>query len=47
MFEQMNRFIEENQLKPVIDKTFALSEIREALKYLESGRHFGKIAINF
>lgn len=47
MFEEMNCFIEENQLKPVIDKTFALSEIQEALKYLESGRHFGKIAINF
>jgi NADPH:quinone reductase-like Zn-dependent oxidoreductase len=47
MFEEMNRFIEENRLKPVIDKTFALSEIREALKHLESGRHFGKIVISF
>lgn len=47
MFEEMNRFIEENRLKPVIDKTFALSEIQEALKYLESGRHFGKIAVKF
>jgi NADPH:quinone reductase-like Zn-dependent oxidoreductase len=47
MFEEMNRFIEAKQLNPVIDKTFALSEIREALKYLESGRHFGKIVISF
>jgi NADPH:quinone reductase-like Zn-dependent oxidoreductase len=47
MFEEMNRFIQENRLKPVIDKTFALSEIREALKHLESGRHFGKIVIDF
>ena len=47
MFEQMNRFIQKNQLKPIIDKTFAFGEIREALNYLESGRHFGKIAIKF
>jgi NADPH:quinone reductase-like Zn-dependent oxidoreductase len=47
MFEEMNRFIEEKQLKPVIDKTFVRDEIQEALKYLESGRHFGKIAITF
>lgn len=47
MFEEMNRFIEENQLKPVIDKTFSFNEVREALKYLESGRHFGKISVLF
>jgi len=47
MFEEMNRFIESHDLKPVIDKTFAFDEIREALKYLESGRHFGKVTIQF
>jgi len=46
MFEDMNRAIESNNLKPVIDKTFAFEEIREALKYMESARHFGKIVIN-
>jgi NADPH:quinone reductase-like Zn-dependent oxidoreductase len=47
MFEEMNNFIEMKDLRPVIDKTFALDEIREALKYLESGRHFGKVTIEF
>lgn len=47
MFEEMNRFIESRQLKPVIDRTFAFSEAREALKYLESGAHFGKVALEF
>lgn len=47
MFEEMNRFIELHELKPVIDKTFAFEEIREALKHLESGKHFGKVAVEF
>lgn len=47
MFEQMNRFIESRQLKPVIDRTFAFAEAREALKYLESGAHFGKVVLKF
>ncbi|HEX8265652.1 MAG TPA: NAD(P)-dependent alcohol dehydrogenase [Pyrinomonadaceae bacterium] len=47
MFEEMNRFIEENQIKPVVDRTFAFGEIQAALKYLESGQHFGKITIEF
>ena len=47
MFEDMNGAIEANKLKPVIDKTFAFEEVREALKYMESGSHFGKIVIKF
>lgn len=47
MFEEMNRFIELHQLRPVIDKTFGFSQVREALKYLESGAHFGKVVVNF
>ncbi len=43
MFDEMNRFIESRDLKPVIDRTFAFAEIREALKHLESGKHFGKV----
>ena len=46
MFEEMNSAIVGNRLKPVIDKTFAVSEASEALKYMESGSHFGKIVIN-
>jgi NADPH:quinone reductase-like Zn-dependent oxidoreductase len=47
MFEEMNRFIEIHQMKPIIDKTFAFNQVREALKYLESGAHFGKVVVIF
>lgn len=47
MFEDMNSAIEAGKLKPVIDKTFAFEEAREALEYMESGSHFGKIVIRF
>ncbi len=47
MFEDMNSAIEATKLKPVIDKTFAFGEVREALKYMESGSHFGKIVVRF
>jgi NADPH:quinone reductase-like Zn-dependent oxidoreductase len=46
MFEAMNRAITANQLKPVVDRLFAFKEAREALKYMESGQHFGKIVIS-
>lgn len=45
MFERMNRAIEQNRIKPVIDKIFAFDEAREALKYMESAAHFGKIVV--
>ncbi|MDQ3132741.1 MAG: NAD(P)-dependent alcohol dehydrogenase [Acidobacteriota bacterium] len=45
MFEAMNRVISEHRLKPVIDKIFDFSEAREALQYMESAAHFGKIVV--
>ncbi|MGI8884078.1 MAG: zinc-dependent alcohol dehydrogenase family protein, partial [Pyrinomonadaceae bacterium] len=45
MFEAMNRVISEHCLKPVIDKIFDFSEAREALQYMESAAHFGKIVV--
>jgi NADPH:quinone reductase-like Zn-dependent oxidoreductase len=45
MFEEMNSAIGGNRLKPVIDRTFAFKEASEALKYMESGSHFGKIVV--
>lgn len=47
MFEDMNRAFALHKVKPVIDKVFPASEIIDALKYLESGRHFGKIVVKF
>jgi NADPH:quinone reductase-like Zn-dependent oxidoreductase len=45
MFEEMNRAISLHKMKPVIDRTFAFEEAREALRYMESGKHLGKIVI--
>jgi NADPH:quinone reductase-like Zn-dependent oxidoreductase len=45
MFEAMNRAITAHKLRPVIDRVFAFQEAREALRYMESGAHFGKIVI--
>jgi NADPH:quinone reductase-like Zn-dependent oxidoreductase len=47
MFEEMSSAIEANGVKPVIGKTFAFAEAREALRYMESGSHFGKIVIKY
>ena len=45
MFEQMNEFIGDHLIKPVVDRVFEFGDAREALKYMESGSHFGKIVI--
>ena len=46
MFEDMNRAIEAAKLKPVIDKVFGFGEVGDALRYMESGSHFGKVVVN-
>ena len=44
-FEAMNRAIEFQQIKPVIDKVFPLEQTAQAFELMERGGHFGKIAI--
>jgi NADPH:quinone reductase-like Zn-dependent oxidoreductase len=44
-FEGMNRAISQHQLKPVVDRTFALEQAAEAFKFMKAGQHFGKIVI--
>jgi len=34
-----------NGMKPVIDRTFAFDQVKEAFAHMESGTHFGKVAI--
>ena len=34
-----------NRMKPVVDKTFAFAEAKEAFAHMASGAHFGKVAI--
>jgi NADPH:quinone reductase-like Zn-dependent oxidoreductase len=45
--EEMVRAIALHKLKPVVDRTFAFEEFREALDYLARATHFGKICIRF
>jgi NADPH:quinone reductase-like Zn-dependent oxidoreductase len=46
MFEAMNRAIEANGLKPVIDRIFPFAQAKEAYQHLKSQAHFGKIVIS-
>jgi NADPH:quinone reductase-like Zn-dependent oxidoreductase len=46
MFEEMNRAMTVNGVKPVIDRTFPFEEARAAYHHLESGAHFGKVCIS-
>jgi len=46
MFEDMNRAIEVAKLKPVVDRVFDFGEAREAMKYMQTGAHFGKVVIS-
>ena len=38
-------FVEKGELRPVMDKTFALKDAAKAHAYMESGSHFGKIVL--
>ncbi len=44
-FDEMLDLVNNQQLKPILDRTFPLSEIAAAQACLERGEHFGKIAI--
>lgn len=46
MFEEMNRAIEINRLKPPIDRVFPFAETVDAFRHLASGSLVGKIAIS-
>jgi len=45
MFEEMNRAIVQNGLKPVIDRVFKFGEAPAAFEHMAAGRHFGKIVV--
>lgn len=38
-------FIEERELRPVVDRVFPLAELPAALDFMERGAHFGKIVL--
>jgi NADPH:quinone reductase-like Zn-dependent oxidoreductase len=45
MFEEMNRAISLAGLRPVVDRAFNFEEIADAMRYMESAAHFGKICV--
>lgn len=45
--ERMLSAIEQARLEPVVDRVFGFAQLREAFDWLASGRHLGKIAIDF
>jgi NADPH:quinone reductase-like Zn-dependent oxidoreductase len=45
-FADMLKAISANRIHPVIDRKFPLEQAAEAFRYLESGKHFGKIVID-
>jgi D-arabinose 1-dehydrogenase-like Zn-dependent alcohol dehydrogenase len=45
--QEMVRAIDATGLKPVIDRTFALESLADAFRYEQSGKHLGKICVEF
>ena len=41
----MKELIEAGKVVPVIDRSYLLSEVAEAMLYLEEGKHHGKVVI--
>jgi NADPH:quinone reductase-like Zn-dependent oxidoreductase len=45
MFEQMNAFLAERQLRPVVDRVFPLDELPQALEHLRARQQVGKVVV--
>jgi NADPH:quinone reductase-like Zn-dependent oxidoreductase len=43
--EAVSRFIKAGQVAPIVDRTYPLAEVPDAIRHLEAGRARGKIAI--
>uniref|UniRef100_UPI00359391DF zinc-binding dehydrogenase n=1 Tax=Persicitalea sp. TaxID=3100273 RepID=UPI00359391DF len=44
-FEEMIRFVEEKEIKPIVDEVFALDDVEVALRRMDDGEQFGKIVL--
>jgi NADPH:quinone reductase-like Zn-dependent oxidoreductase len=44
-FTEMNRFLTDHAIHPVVDRVYGFDEAPEAYAHLRSGSHFGKIAL--
>ena len=47
MFVDMNRAVATHRLRPVVDRVFPINDIVEAMRYMESGAHFGKVCLRW
>jgi NADPH:quinone reductase-like Zn-dependent oxidoreductase len=45
MHEKVARFVETAKIRPVVDRVFDFGKLPDAYRYLESGSHFGKVAV--
>lgn len=45
--ERMVAAIEQGRLEPVVDRVFGFNQLREAMEFMASGQHFGKVVIDF
>ena len=46
MFEEMNRAVAVNGLRPVIDRVFPFEEAPDALRHLQAAGHVGKVVVS-
>jgi NADPH:quinone reductase-like Zn-dependent oxidoreductase len=45
MLERLAQALSQREVKPVVDKVFALNQAKEAFAYLASGAHVGKVIV--
>ncbi len=46
-FERLCAFLAQHPLEPVIDRVFPFEQLPDALRWMETGRHVGKIVVAF
>ncbi|KAL8415021.1 hypothetical protein RB594_006014 [Gaeumannomyces avenae] len=44
-FVEMNAFLADKGVRPLVERVFSLEEGKEAMQYLASGSHFGKVVV--
>jgi len=47
MFEAMDRAITLHKIRPLIDRVFPFESVKDALHYMQSGAHIGKVVVVF
>ncbi|WP_324676933.1 NAD(P)-dependent alcohol dehydrogenase [Hymenobacter sp. GOD-10R] len=47
MLTDLLKAFDQNNIKPIIGKTFEFDQVKEALQFMGNGSHFGKIVVKF